>query len=47
MNGKRKVYIDSRYAFATVQNNIQAKRAVDICRERPTMLWLNRIRWQI
>jgi hypothetical protein len=47
MNGKREVYTDSRYAFATVQSNTQTKRAVDICREIPKMLWLNRIRWQI
>ena len=26
---------------------IQTKRAVDICRERPKMLWLKEIRWQI
>jgi hypothetical protein len=47
MNGKREVYTDSRYAFATVQSNIQTKRAVDNCRKRPKMLWLKEIRWQI
>ena len=47
MNGKREVYTDSRYALATVRSNIQTKRAVDICRERPKMLWLKEIRWQI
>ena len=41
------IYTDSRYAFATVQSNIQTKRAVDICRERSKMLWLKEIRWQI
>ena len=48
MNDKGEVYIytDSRYAFATAQSNIQTKRAVDICRERPKMLWLKGIRWQ-
>jgi hypothetical protein len=48
INGKRKVYTDSRYAFATVWSNIQTKRGVDIiCRKRPKMLWLKEIRWQI
>ena len=47
MNGKRKVYTDSRYAFVTVRSNIQTKRAIDICRERSKMLWLKEIRWQI
>ena len=41
------IYTDSRYAFATVRRNIQKKRAVDICRERPKMLWLKEIKWQI
>ena len=41
------IYTDSRYAFATARSNIQTKRAVDICRERPKMLWLKEIRWQI
>jgi hypothetical protein len=41
------IYTDSRYAFATARSNIQTKRAVDVCRERPKMLWLNGIRWQI
>ena len=44
LNGKRKVYTDSRYAFATVQSNIQTKRAVGICMDRPKMLWLKEIR---
>ena len=47
MNGKRKVYTDSRCAFATVWSNIQTKRDVDIYRKRPKMLWLKKIRWQI
>lgn len=34
INGKREVYTESRYAFATVQSNIQTKRAVDICRKK-------------
>jgi ribonuclease HI len=40
------IYTDSRYAFATAGSNIQTKRSVDICRERPNMLWLKGIRWQ-
>ena len=38
------IYTDSRYAFATAGRNIQTKRAVAICRERPKMLWLKGIR---
>ena len=41
------IYSDSRYAFATAWSNIQTKKAVDICRERPKKLWLKEIRWQI
>ena len=40
-------YTDSRYTFATERSNIQTKTDVDICRERPKMLWLKGIRWQI
>ena len=40
------IYTDCMYAFATSQRNIQTKRAVDICRERPKVLWLKGIRWQ-
>jgi hypothetical protein len=40
------IYTDSRYAFDTARSNIQTKRAVGICIERPKMLWLKGIRWQ-